>query len=176
MPNLSHSPRLQAGINLIEVLIAALVLSVGLLGLAGMQVAGLKSTQNSVQKQQATFLVHELLERMRANKSGVIAGAYNDTAGISCDAAPARNCVAVQCNNAEMAAFDLFAVMCGGNGNRDAGINNQLLNSQLTISCPSGACAAGVRLNLQWAERNDNSAQDATKNLKDFTITLDAII
>lgn len=176
-PNLSNSPRLQAGINLLEVLIASLVLSIGLLGLAGMQVASLKSTQNSVQKQQATFLIHELLERMRGNEAGVIAGAYNDTASISCGTAPDQDCAGtVQCDSTEMATFDLYAVMCGAESSNNIGINNQLLNSQLTITCPTGVCDAGIRLNLQWAERNEKTGQDAAADLNDFAITLDAII
>jgi len=173
----SGSPRLQAGINLLEVLIASLVLSIGLLGLAGMQVASLKSTQNSVQKQQATFLIHDLLERMRGNRAGVIAAAYNDTAAISCGTLPAKNCAGVvQCNSAEMAEFDLYTIMCGGANSTTSGVSNQLLDSQLTITCPTGSCDTGVRIDLQWAERNEKTGQDAATDLNAFAITLDAII
>lgn len=75
----NKSLRRQNGLNLLEVLIAALVLSVGLLGLAGLQVSSLKTAQNASFKQQATFVIYELLERMRSNRQAVLAGDYAQT-------------------------------------------------------------------------------------------------
>lgn len=65
--------RWQTGLNLLEVLIATLVLSLGLLGLAGLQVSSLKTTQNASLKQTATLVLYDLLERMRSNRSAVCA-------------------------------------------------------------------------------------------------------
>jgi len=59
----------QRGFNLVEVLIAVLVLSAGLLGLAGLQIAGMKSSHSAYLRSQAAFAVYDLLERMRANPS-----------------------------------------------------------------------------------------------------------
>lgn len=64
------------GFSLIEVLIAVLVLSVGLLGLAGMQAASLRFNHNAYMRSQATFLAHDVIERMRANRTQALAGAY----------------------------------------------------------------------------------------------------
>lgn len=59
----------QRGFTLIEVLIAALVLSVGLLGLAGLQSVSLKLNQGSYLRTQATNLAYEITDAMRANPS-----------------------------------------------------------------------------------------------------------
>ncbi len=68
--------RTARGFSLIEVLIAVLVLSIGLLGLAGMQAASLRFNHNAYMRSQATFLAHDVIERMRANRTQALAGAY----------------------------------------------------------------------------------------------------
>lgn len=61
----------QQGFTLIEVLIAALVLSVGLLGLAGLQAVSLKMNHGSYLRVQATNLGYEIADAMRANRNSV---------------------------------------------------------------------------------------------------------
>ena len=58
----------QAGSSLIEVLIAVLVVSVGLLGTAGLQLASLKNNQSAMQRSEAVVLTYSILDRMRANR------------------------------------------------------------------------------------------------------------
>lgn len=65
------------GFTLIEVLIAILVLAVGLLGLAGLQVVSLKTNHNSYLRSQATYLAHDAIERMRANRVAALSGSYD---------------------------------------------------------------------------------------------------
>lgn len=183
----SPQPRKQAGLSLLEVLIATLVLSTGLLGLASLQIAGLKMTHNSYQMQQATWMVSDLLERMRANRAevfrkapdGTPASAYllNSSSEAYCITAnePAVNCSSTQCTGAELASYDLFGLMCGYGGT--GGVANTLLDGQLAVSCPSGDCAAGgVQVNLQWNERNNaRRAADldgSTDGLEGFNIDL----
>lgn len=61
------SRRLQGGTSLLEVLIAVVILSIGLLGLAGLQVASLRVNQGALQRSQATTLAYDMLDRMRAD-------------------------------------------------------------------------------------------------------------
>lgn len=67
----------QCGFSLLEVLIAVLVLSIGLLGLAGLHAVGLRSVDSANLRTQATVLAQDILERMRANRDAAIAGDYN---------------------------------------------------------------------------------------------------
>ena len=69
--------RSEQGFTLIEVMIALLVLSIGLLGLAGLQVTALQNNQSAFMRSQATALAYDLSDRMRANVLGTISGNYN---------------------------------------------------------------------------------------------------
>jgi type IV pilus assembly protein PilV len=73
----SRSPRRAAGMTLIEVLVAVLVLSIGLLGLAGLQTLSLRSNHSAYLRSQATVLAYDIVDRMRANRSNALDGAYN---------------------------------------------------------------------------------------------------
>ncbi|WP_296178860.1 type IV pilus modification protein PilV [Pseudomonas sp. UBA1879] len=57
----------QRGMTLIEVLVALLVMSVGILGVAILQLNALKQTDSAMRSTQASFVAHDLLERIRAN-------------------------------------------------------------------------------------------------------------
>ncbi|MEZ5494119.1 MAG: type IV pilus modification protein PilV [Pseudomonadales bacterium] len=72
--------RNQQGVALLEVLIAFFVLSIGLLGLAGLQMKALQFNQSAFQQSQATIAVYDILDRMRSNRAVVAGGAY-DTGG-----------------------------------------------------------------------------------------------
>ncbi len=67
----------QSGFTLIEVLVSALLLSIGLVGLAGLQAASLTNNQNSFMRSQVTAMAYDLADRMRANVPGANATAYN---------------------------------------------------------------------------------------------------
>lgn len=71
------SPRRQQGATLLEVLVAFLILTFGLLGLAGMQITALKNNQSALQRSQASVLAHFMMDAMRANRASALAGDYN---------------------------------------------------------------------------------------------------
>jgi len=56
------------GFSLLEALVALVILSVGLLGIAGLQARGLLNNVNANFRTQAVFLADDLADRMRANK------------------------------------------------------------------------------------------------------------
>ena len=159
----SRPTRRQAGFSLLEVLIATLVLSAGLLGLAGLQIAGMKTTHNSYQMQQATWLVHDLLERMRVNR----AGNYNSTlyGTAACDTAPTP-CTA--CTPAETVERDLYHARCGTG--TVGGLHNDLTNAELKVTCASGSCL----IELKWQDRNASSKVGG--NTENAAINLNVIL
>ena len=71
----------QYGFSLLEVLVALLVLSVGLMGLASLQTLGLRQGHAGYLRSQATVLAGDIAERLRANREGALAGNYDIAAG-----------------------------------------------------------------------------------------------
>lgn len=65
-----------SGFSLLEVMIAILVLSIGLLGMAGLQLNAMKFNQTATVRSHATFLAYDIADRMRANRAVAKAGGY----------------------------------------------------------------------------------------------------
>jgi len=61
-------PRHQQGVTLLEVLVSVVVLSIGLLGYAGLQTLSMKNNTSAFQRSQATILTYDIVDRMRANR------------------------------------------------------------------------------------------------------------
>ncbi len=96
------------GFSLVEVLVAILVLAIGLVGLATLQMAGLRSNQTAYYRSVATELAYDMIDRMRANAVGVTAGYYKQTAvGSSGDASKCENDPSKSCSASELAGYDL---------------------------------------------------------------------
>lgn len=70
----------QSGATLIEVLVVVLVLSLGLLGVASLQLMALRNSQQSLQQSLATMYSYALIDSMRANGQAARGGAYNRSA------------------------------------------------------------------------------------------------
>ncbi len=62
------------GFTLLEVLVAMLILSIGLLGLAALQANTLKLNHGALQRSQAIFLTYDMMDRLRANRTAALAG------------------------------------------------------------------------------------------------------
>jgi type IV pilus assembly protein PilV len=105
---------------LVETLIAVLVLGVGLLGLANLQVVSVRQTHNAYLRSQATLLAQDMADRMRANLAGVSngragydncywrirgAGAQERDPGFDCST---RFPSGGLCTPAQMAAADVY--------------------------------------------------------------------
>ena len=67
--------RMHSGVSLIEALVALLVLSIGLLGLANLQLTAIRNAHSAHMRSQASILAQDILDRMRANRAN--ATAYN---------------------------------------------------------------------------------------------------
>lgn len=69
----------QRGMTLIEILVAIVVLSVGLLGMAGLQLKGMQVNQGSAYRWQAAMLAEDIADQMRADRANALASAYTVT-------------------------------------------------------------------------------------------------
>jgi type IV pilus assembly protein PilV len=94
-----------AGFTLLELLVALVILSIGLLGVAKLSLGTVQSNDSALMRSQATELVQHIVDDMRANQPQAAAGAYNIATLVVPGAAPA--CVDVDCGAAGVAAYDL---------------------------------------------------------------------
>jgi len=117
MARRAPASRAARGVTLLEVLVAILVLSIGLLGVAGMQAASLRYAQGGWVRAGLASGVSSLAERVRANPAAA-ADAYRladeyatqrsdiDSGKVQA-VVTANNCLASTCTPAQLAAFDL---------------------------------------------------------------------
>lgn len=151
------------GFSLIEVLVSVLILGVGLLGMAALQVRALRTSQMSLQRSLATQLAYDIADRMRANPVGLAAGNYNNqSAGTN-----AQACESGTCTPANMAAYDLK--------NWNDAMANQLLGGKGVVclddtpndgtsSAPAcGGSAIGLyAVKVFWTEQIDSTTTAGT--------------
>lgn len=94
----------QSGSGLIESLVSILVVSIGFLGFAGLQLNGLAAANDSLFRSKAVYLSYQMADRVRANLPGANAGAYNNFTN---QTPPSPGCtITVNCTPAQMATND----------------------------------------------------------------------
>tara|TARA_A100001037_G_scaffold167013_1_gene150174 strand:+ start:173 stop:607 length:435 start_codon:yes stop_codon:yes gene_type:complete len=69
--------RKEKGFTLVEVLVALLILAIGILGFAALQVTALRGGTSSHLRSQAVLIAYDVMDRLRANRNAAIAGDYN---------------------------------------------------------------------------------------------------
>lgn len=107
------------GFSLLELLVAVLVVGVGALGVAGLQLASIQNNRGAMQYSMTTVLANDLVERMRANP-----GADYRT-DLGAPPPPFHNCLANDCTSGQLAQFDLAVWKCGlGKWHEDATCND----------------------------------------------------
>ncbi len=134
-------PRRVSGFTLIEVLIALVILSVGMLGIAGLYVHSMQAGRTSILRHNAVTLVGDIADRIRANpRAGpayALAGANN-------------NCVdgGINCTLGQMAANDIFLW--------DQQAANTLPNGTVTIVFNNGVAPPTYQITVAWTEPGVN--------------------
>jgi type IV pilus assembly protein PilV len=172
------SIRFEQGVGMIEVLITLFILSVGLLGVASLQLVGSFTNAEALSRTQAEFVAEQAVERLRAaaiidtiNDGELIHDEYFDPSnynfnGLSCsssdrftchcDSRPESipDCEGAICSQAQMARFDAWALSCSA-------IQANPL-TEIAISCADNgtvvdalACSPGsfIQVQLRWPLR-----------------------
>lgn len=110
LPAESRPPRgPQAGVSLVEVLVALLVVSLGMMAMVGLLSTAARFGKTSEYRSTASLLAQDITDRLRANLKGAQDGDYDILSTQLADALPdeASACVvAAACTPAELAAID----------------------------------------------------------------------
>ena len=102
----------QRGVSLIEVLITILLMSIGALGVAAMQIAGLQYNSGAAARTQASLLANDILDRIRSNRQIALSTAIYNTNGFQGGGGiprPPQSCYTNVCSANEMARYDQWA-------------------------------------------------------------------
>ena len=112
----NRSPRKQTGLTLLENLVALLLISFALLGLAGLITKTLNREKESVFHSLASVQAQDIVERMRVNQSAFVAGNYYTYLSTTAASPASQNCSANfltastpdTCDPAKMAQDDAY--------------------------------------------------------------------
>ncbi len=146
---------LQTGFSLIELLIALVVFSVGLLSIAGLQTVSKQANFEALQRTAASQIAYGLLEDMRVNGDAIdvyiAAGEIGDG---SRGGEPAPNCSgAAVCTAAQKAAHDLWFWEQVLDGNLEMSGNNGgggLVMPTMCIAGPVGGGPGVYTVTIAW--------------------------
>ena len=147
----------QAGASLIEVLIAILILSFGMLSVGSMLSFSIQMPKLSAYRATATHLAASQVERIRANPEGFAAGNYSaalNAASIALSASCTYG--GTQCTPATLAATDI-------NEFRNI-VRRELPGGDIIIKCDPAACASTAygQLWVLWQEPRGVADLDAS--------------
>jgi len=167
----------QSGVGIVEVLVALVVVSLGVLGMASLQLTGMQHSTGGYHRSKALLYAENMATRMRTNRPAIESFLFEniDSAAETCGTRPDPYCqasdagVAERCDAAELAAFDVFTVSCGdwGAGAAEDGVNGALPNGQLTITCDEAPCldTSTYTINVAWTE-----GQRVTSDMNDTIV------
>ena len=96
----------QRGFSMIEVLVTMLIVSLALLGTAGLQAYSMRLNQGGQFRTQAVFLAADLAERIEANRTAAVAGSYVLATSSSANVL-STVCQTGACAQSALATFDL---------------------------------------------------------------------
>lgn len=161
-PYACNLPLRSKGFTLIEVLIAVLVLSIGLLGLAALQTSGLGMNHSAYLRTQATILAADMADRMRANRAGIGSSAYdNPSATAHSGCADTGGCTSTQLAENDMAQWqaDLAARLPGGEGVVCEDSDPLDGTSPAAAACAGGTGTYAIKI---WWRDDRNNVSNAT--------------
>ena len=149
------SPTKHRGFSLLELLIALVVFSIGMLAIAGLQTVSKQANYESLQRTTAAQVANGLLEDMRTNGNGIdVYAAAVQVGGASIPVEPAPTCRdADECNAAQKAGHDLWfwEQILDGNFETNAGVAaGGLVLPTMCIAGPPGGGAGVYQVTIVW--------------------------
>ena len=157
----------QHGFSLIEALVAFLILSVGMLGIASLQLISLKAGKTAELRTVAVIKVEEMFERIRNNPVILdpgVAGSYESDTN---DSGNDNGCndytlSIVTCTSAELARDDIY----NWKANLEASLPNTGVTASIAVldKVPGVLPTATVTITVNWQERNPETQTMDTMN------------
>jgi len=161
--------REQRGFSLIELLVSLVVFSIGLLGVAGLQMVSKQAGYEGLQRTLASQVAYGLLEDMRTNGPGIsIYVAANDLGGGSLNGLPVSSCrnPGTPCTPAQKAVSDLSYWERLVDGAPEMGVEGQsggITFPTVCIDGPAGGQAGIYAVSVAWRGSVELSNPDTSQ-------------
>jgi type IV pilus assembly protein PilV len=156
----------QGGFSLLEVMISVIILAIGVIGIAALQLTTSVYNESSLHRSQAATLAREMVERMRINLDEAKAGNYDITTLPSLT----RNCTGStkNCTPTQMKDHDLRVW--------SARVTSLLPSANASINTDTSTDPVEITLHLSWDEsrgqRTDANCLDSNSTCQDFVFKL----
>jgi len=164
------------GFTLLEVLIALLIFSLGLIGMAGLLSVSVRTNHSAYVRTQAVFLAQAMADRMRENNLALWANAYNSSLTTTAPATVPTTCnYPSSCSYTDMVARDQavfqnqlavflpasqWRINCALNAGSTAPTGSGLLN----LPPYTGTC----EIELKWADVSLEQVNNTSSYPEDF--------
>lgn len=139
------------GVGLVEVLVALIVISIGMLGIAALYVTAIQAKTTSSSRMKAVNLAYDIADRIRANANAVANYAQAETSSTTLTA-PSKLCKTAPCTGPELAAADLYE------WNSNAIVNGLPGTVTRTITVNVGTPSTFI-ITLKWVEQTGNESR-----------------
>tara|TARA_Y100001934_G_C12174415_1_gene688262 strand:+ start:59 stop:547 length:489 start_codon:yes stop_codon:yes gene_type:complete len=151
------------GFSLLEVLIALVVLSVGLLGLAALQANGLRGSSSAFQRNQAVLMASDMADRMRANRAGL--QYFTDNSPIALANGQNFGCSDQQDGTGEVEAIACTATQLARQAVFDWAQSMADTPHTGTITAVAGATNQ-FRIRVEWTDRGATGVQSTETDVQ----------
>ena len=163
----SSQTKAQKGFTLIEVLIAFIILSFGLLGAIALQAKAKQASFDSMQRAAAVALGNDIIQRIRANDTPQIVDLYTQTFNSETPTTTSQACFTNTCSVAQIAALDLEQWKRAIRARENTGSLDDATVCISPIAIPgSGGNAFNLQVVVSWQGRQEFNANDANAAIK----------
>lgn len=195
--NSALNSKRQSGFAMIEVLVTATIIAIGISGLGVLLMRAIQGTQDSAQHSQAMWIVQDYVGKIRANPDGARAENYDlDSVQPNCSSLPDPVCAdhvdggkqvaAAVCDANEMAEYDTWTAVCSLASDAYDSATDFIINPVLESDCT--AYHSGDRVStgktidctqytvsLTWDIRINNGTTDVgdTTNTNSYSLIVE---
>ena len=156
----------QSGFSLIEALVAFLILSVGMLGIASLQTMSIKAGHTATLRMAAVMKADEILESMRANPTALLNYSASTADSGTDNGCSQTAAMAVVCSPAQLAADDIFRWK---RSLTDALPNNASTTASIVVTPPvPPETMTDIVVTINWSERDVDTGGATNMN---FSVT-----
>lgn len=147
------------GFTLLELVVSMTVSAIGLIGLAGLQAASIKSNTDALKRTQANILIADITDRIRINPNGsydIAKGTAPPSSSLACEGSTGN------CSSAELALYDLSLWKCAVGSYDDTAsckaldVEGALPEGTGTITVTSGSI---YTVTIEWVDYVDTDGE-----------------